>query len=236
MSVALIYLLAALAVGSYLILAVAEFGQDTVIWNRWDAETLELGWMRLVALGYGGLALLATVGYLSAMMLVGGYLPAWLCRLVNSIPWIGSTMRSVVLGEFCQTIYLSVLRGQTYGDGLRQASQFVRNAKLRRWSAESSRRIESGQAIARLLESLPMQDSPLAATTAFVANELSVNEPARVWHCAADECHHLALSRLQRTTVVLSTVCLLACVLLAAFPLLLTGSFLQVYLRGQLFL
>ena len=231
-TVGFLYFLAALAVGAYLILTVAEVGRETVFLKDWEPERIDVVWLTQIALGYGGLALVAVIGYALTLMLIRDKLPPWLCRIVGAMPWIGSTIGIVSMGEFCQSIYQSILRRQTYSDAFAQASMVVGDARLRRWSGNSSKRIESGNSLVSVFQSSPIQDQPLSAVTAFVAKELSVNESVRVWHHATAECHLLAQSRLARTTLVISITCLLASVLIAIFAMFLSGMLMRVLLQG----
>ena len=136
-SIGVLYLLAALAVGMYLILTMAEVASDTVVLRSWRPEMIDVTW-----LGYAVAAIIAIIGYLLVLMMILQRLPALLSRIVGAMPWIGSTMRMVAMAEFCQSIYQSLLHSQTYGDALQQASKSVHHAGLRHWSAISSKRIE----------------------------------------------------------------------------------------------
>ncbi len=230
-SVGFLYLLAALAVGAYLMLTLAEVGRDIVNWSYWKPERVEVAWITEIAWGYGAMALFAVIGYVLTLLLIRDLLPSSFCRIVSAIPWIGSTIRIVAMGDFCQSIYESVLRRQTYSDALEHAAMAVRNPDLRQWSRHSSARIDSGHSLASVLHSSPIQDQPLSAVTAFVAQELSIDESVRVWHHATAECHSLARSRLHRTTQVISITCLLACVSIAAFAMFLSGMLTTSILR-----
>lgn len=227
-----LYLLAALAVGAYLILAVADVGRATVVYSGWEQEELQVAWMTQIAGIYGGLALAVTIGYVCALMLVFDRLPSVFCLIGGSIPWIGSTTRIVAMGEFCQSIYQSVLGSRTYDDALAQASDSIRHAGLRRWSRNSSKRIESGQPLGRVLRSSPIQEQPLSAVAAFLTKEMSTQDAILVWHRATSECHLLAQSRLDRTTQFMSITFMLASVLIAAFAMLLSGTMMRVVLQG----
>lgn len=231
-SVGVLYLLAALAVGAYLLLAVAEVGHETMYMDGWEDEEMNLLWIVDLAWGYGGLALIAIIGYVFTLMLIRDKLPATVCRIVGTLPWIGPTMHIVAMGEFCQSIYQSVLRSQTYADALCQASRVVRNADLRQWSKDSSKRLESGHSLVSVLGSSPIQDHPLSAVTAFVSRDLSVNESVRIWHQATAECHLLAQSRLDRTIQFISVSSLLVSVLIASLALLFSGMLLRIVLDG----
>lgn len=221
-SVGFLYLLAALAVGAYLMVAVADAAGGADVLMSWYGDQLDTPSIDPLAWSYGGLAMVATIIYGLTLLLIHDKLPPSLCRIVGSMPWIGSTVRIVAVGEFCQSIYLSVLRSQTYGDAFARASAEVRHADLRRWSGDSSQRMESGQSLASVLQSSPIQDQPLFAAASLVANGLSANETVQVWHHAAAECHLLAGSRLERTTLIISATCLFVSVLIASFALLIS--------------
>ncbi|QDV44452.1 hypothetical protein Enr13x_43180 [Stieleria neptunia] len=234
-SIGVLYLLAALAVGAYLILTMAEVASDTVVLHSWRPELIDVTWMKMAALGYAVVAFIAIVGYLVILMMILQRLPALLCSIAGAMPWIGSTMRMVAMGEWCQSIYQSLLRSQTYGDALQQASQAVDHAGLRRWSAISSKRIELGHPLSVVLQSSPIQDQPLSAVAVLAAETLAPEQAVLIWHRAASECHVLAQSRLDRTAAVLSISFLLASVFVAFFALLLMGLSMQTQIRGLMY-
>ncbi|WP_182865153.1 hypothetical protein [Stieleria mannarensis] len=227
-----LYLIAALAVGVYLIVTIAEVGRENVALRGWQPVAVDVGWMLTVAAGYGVMAVLALVGYLVAWMWIQDKLPAAACRIVGAMPWIGSTMRMVAMGEFCQSIYQSLLRVQPIGEALDQASSAVGHAGLRRWSALASKRIELGHPLVHVLQSSPIQDPPLSAVTAFAMREMAASDTVDVWRRATSECHLLAQSRLDRTAMAVSVCCLLASVFIAFFALLLSGIAMKTLLQG----
>ena len=238
-SIGVLYLLAALAVGMYLILTMAEVASDTVVLRSWRPEMIDVTWMKMTALGYAVAAIIAIIGYLLVLMMILQRLPALLSTIVGAMPWIGSTMRMVAMAEFCQSIYQSLLHSQTYGDALQQASKSVHHAGLRHWSAISSKRIELGHPLSMVLQSSPIQDQPLSAVAALATEELATEQTTeravQIWHRATSECHVLAQSRLDRTAAVVSISFLLASVFIAFFALLLMGMSMQTQIRGLMY-
>lgn len=231
--VALCYLLASLAVGSYLIRALAEVAQGAFPIMSWYPKNIATSWIEGIVWVYAGLAVIVTVSGILLIALVHGKLPASLSRLVCSTPWIGSTIRIVAMGEFCQAVYQSVLKSQTYTDALEQASRDVRLSDLRQWTKRSSQRLESGISIAIVLQSFPIPDQPLFAVAALIAQPRSSKESAQVWHDATEECHVTAQSRMNRTALVISVTCLLASVLIASFALLISVTMMQGLLEWE---
>jgi len=227
-----LYLLAALAVGGYLMVTVAGVCESGIILEDWEPVEIEMGWMLQIAWFYAGLAIAATIAYPLILLLIFGKLPSELSRFLNSIPFIGSTVRAVSMADFCQSIYRCVLNSLTFGDAMARASKDVRDASLRRWSADSSRRLAAGQSLPSVLAMSPMREQPIAALSALVRDELSSEDTRRVWHQAASQCHSLAISRLRRTTQFLSVSCMLVSALLAAFAVLMSAVFLGYALRG----
>ena len=61
-SIGVLYLLAALAVGMYLILTMAEVASDTVVLRSWRPEMIDVTWMKMTALGYAVAAIIAIIG------------------------------------------------------------------------------------------------------------------------------------------------------------------------------
>ncbi|MCS7469862.1 hypothetical protein NZK35_24690 [Stieleria sp. ICT_E10.1] len=238
-SIGVFYLLAALAVGLYLILTMAEVASDTVVLRSWRPEVIDVRWMKMTALGYAVAGIIAIIGYLVILMMILQRLPALLSTVAGSMPSIGSTMRMVAMGEFCQSIYQSLLHSQAYGSALQQASESVHHAGLRRWSAISSKRIELGHPLSMVLQSSPIQEQPLSALAALTteerAAEQATEQAVQIWHRATSECHVLAQSRLDRTAAVVSISFLLASVFIAFFALLLMGMSMQTQLRGLMY-
>ncbi|QDV82268.1 hypothetical protein [Planctomycetes bacterium TBK1r] len=244
-SIGVLYLLTALAVGVYLILTMAEVASDTVVLRSWRPEMMDVTWMKVTALGYVVAAVLAILGYLVILMMILQRLPPLLSTVAGSMPWIGSTMRMVAMGEFCQSIYQSLLRSQTYGNALQQASETVHHAGLRRWSAISSKRIELGHPLSMVLQSSPIQEQPLSAVAALstvglastegLAADQATEQAVQIWHRATSECHVLAQSRLDRTAAFVSVSFLLASVFIAFFALLLMGVSMQTQIRGLIY-
>lgn len=231
---AFLYLMAALAVGAYLIVVVKEVSRGTVITSNWTYEQIDFSWMTQVAWGYGALAALAIVAYPLLLLLIDGRLPALLARLMRWIPGIGSTMQMVALGEFCESMYQSVARSKTYGEALAQASNSVRDSAMRQWSARASQQVAAGQSFARVLRTSPIHDQPLPALHAWVQNDITWVEALRVWHRAAAQCHVQSQRRLNRTVQAISLSCLLACVFLAAFGMLIAATTTSMALEGWL--
>ncbi|MCM2373164.1 type II secretion system F family protein [Aporhodopirellula aestuarii] len=231
-TIAYLYLLASLIVGSYLINSVKEVGRDAVYFVGWEPTELNVSWMTQFVWSYGVLALLATIVYVLTILFIHNKLPTQLALTVGRMPWIGSTMRMVSMGSFCQSMYQSVARSQTYGDALATASEEVSDAALRRWSAMSAQRIRGGQSLTNVLQLCPVRDQPLSAVCVMVENARSVDESVRVWHHATMECHSMAQSRLTRATQFLSVSGLLVSVFLAAFAMLTASMFMSVVLVG----
>ncbi|WP_186775005.1 type II secretion system F family protein [Allorhodopirellula solitaria] len=231
-----LYIVAALAVGAYLILAVAAVadGSTTITGWNWglDEREIDLDWMRQIAWGYAGLAILAVIVYPLTRLLVSGKLPPVLASIMRCLPGIGRTMRTVELGEFCQSMYRSVAHSKTYGEAFSEASRELQDASMRRWSAQAAEDIEAGQSIADVLRSSPITDLPLPVVLAFVDGQHSHRESLRVWHEAARDCHLHAQRQLKRTTQVVSFSCLFVSVFLAALGLLLAATITNMVLQG----
>lgn len=231
-TIGLLYLLGALVVGGFLIHTIGEIGRDTVYLQGWEPHTLNLQWMTNLMWCYFGFGVLASLGYVGILLMIRNYLPSVLWRFGSSIPWIGSTVRMIELGDLCQSIYRSVLRSLPYDEAFSKAASEVQSAGLKAWSARVAEQIRSGQSLTRVLRSCPAQDQPLAAVAAITQGELSTEDCVNVWHQATVECHALALSRLNRATQVISVTCLLCSVGLAAFALVASARFMAALLEG----
>ena len=235
LTIGVLYLLAALAVGAYLILAVQEIGTGLYMLRDWELEEVSLGWMTQVAWGYGGVAIVVIVLYPLLALLICDRLPHWCSWMMEAVPGVGSTMRAVSLGDFCQAMYQSVAASQTYDAALAHASQRVRSPSLRDWSRKASGRIAAGQSLDGVLASAPIREPALFAVIALTsdsaanmrsaANKLSHEDTIRIWHQAASECHILAQSRSIRATQLLSVLGLLASVFFATLGMLMAAMF-----------
>lgn len=229
---AFVYLISALAVGAFLIVAVAAVTRDTTVMDGWDSLGVDLSWMYKIVWGYGALALLATVVFPLVLLMVAGRLPPLLARVMRSLPGIGSTMRMVELGDFCQSMYMSIAQSKTYGQAFGDAVQDVRDADMRRWAKSSAASVEGGQPLASVLRFAPIREQPLPAILAFVQGGVSQTEALRIWHHAAEDCHQQAQARLQRTVQAMSVTFLLAAVFLATLGLLLAATITIMVLQG----
>ena len=230
------YVLTSLAVGAFLIHGLAEAVDDSTYLEGWESYELQVTWTGGVIIGYGLIAVFTVIGYALAMLLIKGWLIAPLSATVWHIPWIGPTMRSVALGELCQSIYESVLETQTYADALASASKAVSNKFLARWLSRASELLDSGASLATLLKSAPMQDQPITAVSALVGKPLSETRTIELWRQAASDCHLLAQSRVNRAVQFVSMTCLLISVLFASFAMLMSVFLMQLILRGWYFL
>ncbi|SMP58626.1 hypothetical protein SAMN06265222_10681 [Neorhodopirellula lusitana] len=231
-TVGVLYLLASLAVGAYLILKVSEVGRDVVVLDHWEPSELPVQWVIKIAWAYAILAAIAIAAYGLLMMWVQGNLPTTASRVMGLIPAIGSTVQMVSAGDFCQSMYQSVADSRTYPDALTVASKDVRDASLRAWLVTSGQRMASGQSLASVLVSAPMRVAPLSAMSAFTPEQLTQEESVRLWHHATSECHLQAQSRLSRAIQVVSVSCLVVSVSIAAFAMLVGTVFMMTLIQG----
>ncbi len=235
LTIGVLYLLAALAVGAYLILAVQEVGTGLFMRRGWELEKVNLDWMRYIAWGYGGMAIIVMILYPLLGLLIHDRIPHWCSWMMEAVPGVGSTMRIVSLGDFCQSMYQSVAASETYSSALDQASQCVRSSSMRHWSRKASGRIAAGQSLGQVLASTPIREPSLFAVIALTsssttstqssANTISDEDTIRVWYQAALECHTLAQSRSHRTTQMISVLGLLASVFFATLGMFMAATF-----------
>ena len=180
-SVGAFYMLVASMVGMFLIHTLATMNDESVFLLTWSGDALNTTTMNPILWAYACLAVAVIVGYGVSMLLIGGLLPANLCAIVGSLPWIGSTMRIVSMGEFCQSIYQSVLAVKSYPEAFATASESVRNADLRRWLKLSAKRIEYGFPIEHVID-----DFADSGSTADGGHRLY-----RRGACRRERCDHL---------------------------------------------
>lgn len=232
LTIGVLYLLASLVVGVFLIYTVEEVGRDTVYLQGWELQTVDLQWMTKVRWFYGGIGALAMLAYAVIYLTIQNLLPPIVWRRTCSIAWVGSTIRMVAIADVCQSIYHSVRRGFPYDKAFARAASEVQSVGMRCWLSRAAERIQAGQSPAAALRSCPVQDQPFAAVAVITSGELTKEETIEVWHQATMECHALAFSRLNRATQVISVTCLLCSAGLAAFALIVSARFMSALLQG----
>lgn len=230
-----IYVMAALAIGAFLNYAVQHVIDGIIVYEGWDAIEVDLDWMTRLIWGYAVLAVIAVIVYPLALLLIAGRLPWWLVSVARTIPGVGSTTRAIALGDVCQSMYQSILCSQTDVAATADAAAKVRDSSMRHWLKRSSRRIESGESFSSLMLSSPIRDPTWSTLRAILKNPLSDNQVVGVWHQSAAECHVLAVSRLNRSVQMIAISGLLISVTLASLALLTTLFFIVSVLRGYYF-
>ncbi len=217
-----------LAVGAFLLTSVSGLGDGIADFTGDRNQAFDLTWMVQLAWAYGFAAATVVVLYVIVLLSLRNWLPSVFSPVPELIPAIGPTIRAVSLGEFCQTVYLSVVRSETYENALRRASETVGNPALRRWAGESQKMLAAGRSIEQVLTESPVSDHPLNAVSATLCASASDEMTRQVWWQATTECHELANSRMHRTIQILSVFCLSVSALSASLAL----SF-SVYLLSQ---
>lgn len=234
-TLSLLYLLAALAVGAYLLSAVAQICEGAIYLVGWDVEELQLTWMETMMWIYAGAAVIAIAGWLLVQLSLRGRLPVLLSVFVAKTPGLGRAIQTIALANFCESIYRSVVGSQTYGDAFRFASQEARFAPLQNWAAQSALRLDAGQSWEHALSHPPIKDHPLAAVTALGQGQLSREETIGMWHQAASDSHSLVDSRSRRTVRYLFRTGLVASVLTASFAILAVNTAIVMTINGLTF-
>lgn len=226
------YLMASLAVGGYLLLTIREIARDAVVLKGWNVEKIETGWMNQVAWFYVGIAIIAVILLPCLLLLIQGKSPSVLARWLEHLPWIGSTMRVVAVGDLCQSIYHGVIESQTYETAFANAAESVRDPGLRRWAMDSSKSLQAGRSPSSVLASAPIRDQPLQVVSVMLESDLSAEQTIAAWHDTTAQCHRLAESRAHRAKQFISTSTLLVCAILAAFALLISAVFMTSMITG----
>lgn len=231
-TIGFLYLMGSLAVGGYLLVTIREIAKDAAILRGWQVETIEIGWMDQVAWCYVVIALGAVILFPCLLLLIQGKSPSFLARWLEHLPWIGSTMRIIAIGDFCQSIYHGILQSQTYETAFATAAENVRHPGLSRWAMDSSKQIQAGRSPSSVLANSPIRDQPLTVVSVMVDSDLSAEQTVATWHDTTAQCHHLAESRAHRAKQFISTSTLLVCVMLAAFALLVSAVFMTSMISG----
>lgn len=235
-SIGLLYLLASLAVGAYLLMAVGEISSDTFYLDGWELKPVRLEWMMQLVWGYAGFAVLIVLAYIALLLLVFDKLPAIGCSILRGVPCVGSTTRVISLGEFCEAVYRSVIQSQPYHVAFDRAVNAIGNADLSQWSARAARQVQAGFSVPTVLRTAPIRDLPLSAVIALISHDLSAEQTTRVWQQATEECHQLARSRVTRTAQLISITCVLLSVMLACMALFVSATLTRVVLQNWTFL
>ncbi|WDQ16360.1 hypothetical protein [Rhodopirellula sp. P2] len=234
-TLSLLYLLAALAVGAFLLSAVAQICEGTVYYVGWDEEELLVAWMRNLMWVYAGGAAIALTGWLLVQLSLRGRLPSVLSAVVAKIPGVGRAIQTIALADFCESIYRSVVGSQTYGDAFRFAAQETRFTPLQNWAVHSALQLDAGQSWEHALSHPPIKDHPLAAVTALGQGQLSREETMRMWYQAASDSHSLIESRSQRSVRNLFRIGLIGAVLTAGFAILAANTAIVSMINGLTF-
>jgi hypothetical protein len=234
-TLSLLYLLAALAVGAFLLFAVAQICEGAVYYVGWEEEEVVVAWMQTMMWIYAGAAVIALAGWLLVQLSLRGRLPWGLSAVAAKIPGVGRAIQTIALADFCESIYRSVVGSQTYGDAFRFAAQEIRFTPLQNWAAHSALRLDAGQSWEHALSHPPIKDHPLAAVTALGQGQLSREETIRMWHQAASDSHSLIESRSQRSVRNLFRIGLIGAVLTAGFAILAANTAIVSMINGLTF-
>ncbi|OYP34909.1 hypothetical protein [Rhodopirellula sp. MGV] len=232
-TLAVVYLLASLAIGGLLLSKMLELSDGFLFVVGWRQYTpVEMGWLHSVLLGYLAAGLGVALLFVLVQAIVWNWLPSGLFDLVAMIPWVGSTVRAIALGEFFQSIYKSVSLDQTYARAFESAAEQIRNSSLRRWARIAAGRIESGQSLESLISTIPIHDQPVCVLGVLISQHPNQVQTLQLWHHATEECHRLAESRLYRTRLFIHVTCLLTSVFIAGLALFFTVGYAIVMIRG----
>lgn len=231
-TIGFIYLIAALAVGTFLLSAVAELSEDAVYYVGWEEKEVVVTWMRSMMWVYAGIAVIAGIGWLVVQLSLRGSLPVVVATIISKIPGLGRAIQTIAMANFCQSIYQSVVNSKTYGDAFRAASDETRFTPLRLWIDRSAARLDSGQSWEHALLRPPIKDHPLAAVIAMGQSQLSREETIRMWHQAASDSHWLLQTRSQRTVRHLFRVGLIGALFTAGLAILSTNTNIVLMLDG----
>ncbi|EGF29126.1 hypothetical protein [Rhodopirellula baltica] len=234
-TVSFIYLIAALAVGAFLLSAVAELSEDAVYYVGWEEKEVLITWMRSLIWVYAGIAVAASVIWILVQLSLRGSLPVVIATIVSKIPGLGRAIQTIALANFCQSIYRSVVNSKTYGDAFRAASDETRFTPLRPWIDRSAARLDSGQSWENALLRPPIKDHPLAAVIAIGQSQLSREETIHMWHRAASDSHWLLQTRSQRTVRHLFRVGLIGSLFTAGLAILATNTNIVLMIEGLTF-
>gem|GEM_PF-6564006 len=94
-TVSFIYLIAALAVGAFLLSAVAELSEDAVYYVGWEEKEVLITWMRSLIWVYAGIAVAASVIWILVQLSLRGSLPVVIATIVSKIPGLGRAIQTI---------------------------------------------------------------------------------------------------------------------------------------------
>lgn len=234
-TISFLYLIAALAVGAFLLSAVAELCEGAIYYVGWEEQTVMVAWMRSMMWVYASVAATAGLGWLMVQLSLRYRLPVLISAIISKIPGLGRAIQNIALADFCQSIYRSVVNSETYVEAFRAASNETLFTPLRLWIDQSAKRLDSGQSWEHALRYPPIKDHSIAAVIAMGQNPLSSEETIRMWHQAASDSHLLLQTRSQRTVRHLLRVGLIASVFTAGFAIMATTTNIIFMLDGLSF-
>lgn len=233
-----LYVIASLLVGAYLLHALDRIVDDVPDPSRsWlSSETIELAWLSSVALAYLVATVIVGAALAFVILMLVGRLPKFLSPIAARTPVFGAICRIMSAGEFCQSLYRSVVQQKTYADAFGEAADEIREASIRHWAKHSSTRIAQGELVQNVLESTPIDDQPLAVISAVIPSLKNTGDSVYLWHEASAECHAVLQTRLKRGLKFVSLWSLLISVSLAGSPFVLATLFISFHLRANYFL
>ncbi|MCC9655115.1 hypothetical protein [Rhodopirellula halodulae] len=228
----LIYLLAALAVGAYLLISVEAITDGTIIFVGWDVVEVSFPWMNVLAWIYAGLAVSFILLFVVFQLSLRHRLPATLVRLVAICPILGRVQQTLASAETLQSVYHAVLAEQPYGDAFQTAADEIQSPLWKRWASSVSTRFQAGQTIEKAMRQVPLIDHPIAAVITLGQDTLTHAETVRLWHQATEECHALLQSRTRRSIRFISHTGVIIATLLAGMAILSSNTYLVQMMEG----
>lgn len=220
------YAVASLVIGAYLLLAVHSIGEHTVDFGGWNRDTSDADGLRVLAIGYGVAAIGVFAFWLGMMISMAERAPRRLRGIWKRAPGMGRMGGAIALGELCESVFASVQRSQTYGDALSSASNTLGDADLARWAGQAARALDSGEPIETVLQTVPVQDTPITAAVPLTRQASSQRETILLWRHACEECHGLIETRGRAFRQTLTTVVMLMSGWVALMALLICFRFL----------
>lgn len=218
LSLSLCYLLAAFAVGAYLLQATGSLlDEDFLDSLPGTVSPEQLISFLLVAYAIAAVVLLALMSF--CFLTLFDRLPAGLQPVAAILPSFGSATSSLSLSAFWSSFYRSVTKAQPYETAFETASRELTNPAMRKWASLGALWISRGHGLEEVFVYAPLSDCSTRAAAALLKSNRDPERVAEVVERAASGSHQLAYSRVLRTSRVIFATGILGSAIVSLFAL-----------------
>lgn len=237
--VATFYLMMSLIIGAFLLQMMEKILRELVYINGFSWEEIsfqtahpELRWIHITYQIYLAVAVCVGIGSILNVLFLADRLPGRLSKWMARTPLIGSTIECLAAAELCQSVFRSISEELPYHLAFKKAASEINHSHIRCWTETASNRLEQGEALSVVVNSVPLNVPPMAVLSSVSGNEMSREQALQLWENAAEESHFLSQARSDRTGVFVSNVILLISVFIASYAIYCSTAILLVAMEG----